>query len=88
MRNIPWQTSPVKFTSYFLAMRSRADRAIIQEGWILRAVEHPVREVIQKDGRIRRWAKIDEMDGKYLRVILLPDRETVHNAFFDRTFEP
>lgn len=79
---------PVKFTSYFLAMRSRSDRAIIREAWILRAVEHPVREVIQEDGRIRRWAKIDEMDGKYLRVILLSDKETVHNAFFDRTFEP
>ena len=78
----------VKFTSYFLAMRSRSDRAIIREEWILRAVEHPVREVIQQDGRIRRWAKIDEMDGKYLRVILLPDLETVHNAFFDRTFQP
>lgn len=79
---------PVKFTSYFLAMRSRSDRAIIREEWILRAVEHPVREVIQEDGRIRRWAKIDEMNGKYLRVILLSDKETVHNAFFDRTFEP
>ena len=78
----------VKFTSYFLAMRSRSDRAIIREEWILRAVEHSVREVIQQDGRIRRWAKIDEMDGKYLRVILLPDLETVHNAFFDRTFQP
>jgi hypothetical protein len=42
----------------------------------------------QQDGRIRRWAKIDEMDGKYLRVILLSDQETVHNAFFDRTFQP
>jgi hypothetical protein len=79
---------PVKFTSYFLAMRSRSDRAIIREEWILRAVEHPVREVIQEDGRIRRWAKIDEMDGKYLRVVLLSDKETVHNAFFDRTFQP
>src|SRR5688572_14827312 len=58
------------------------------EEWILRTVEYPVREVIQKDGRIRRWSKIDEMDGRYLRVVLLPDRETVHNAFFDRTFEP
>jgi hypothetical protein len=64
------------------------NRAIIREEWILRAVEHPVREVIQEDGRIRRWAKIDEMDGKYLRVILLSDKKTVHNAFFDRTFEP
>jgi hypothetical protein len=40
------------------------------------------------DGRIRRWAAITEMDGRYLRVILLPDGETVHNAFFDRSFQP
>jgi len=26
------------------------------------------------------------MDNRYLRVILLPDGETVHNAFFDRRF--
>jgi len=49
-------------------------------------IEHPVKEVIQKDGRIRRWAQIDMMEGKFLRVILLPDGETVHNAFFDRSF--
>jgi hypothetical protein len=78
----------VKFTSYFLAMRSRSDRAIIREEWILRAIERPVREVVQEDGRIRRWARIDEMSGKYLRVVLLSDGETVHNAFFDRTFHP
>ena len=53
---------PVKFSSYFLVMRSRFDRAIIREEWILQAVEHPVREVIQQDGRIRRW-QIDEMDA-------------------------
>jgi len=29
------------------------------------------------------------MDGRYLRVVLLPDGgETVHNAFFDRSFHP
>jgi hypothetical protein len=28
------------------------------------------------------------MEARYLRVILLPDRETVHNAFFDRRFRP
>ena len=43
---------------------------------------------VQQDGRIRRWAAITEMDGRYLRVILLPDGETVHNAFFDRSFKP
>jgi hypothetical protein len=28
------------------------------------------------------------MDGKFLRVILLSDAETVHNAFFDRARRP
>jgi hypothetical protein len=60
---------------------------MIRDEWIQHVVEHPVREVIQEDGRIRRWAAIEEMQGRYLRVVLLPDGETVHNAFFDRSFE-
>ncbi len=76
----------MKFTRYFQSMRLRPDRAMIRLEWIQQVVQHPVREVIQQDGRIRRWAPIQEMEGKYLRVILLPDGETVHNAFFDRTF--
>jgi hypothetical protein len=78
----------VRFTRYFEAIRQRPDRAQIRLEWIERVVEKPFREVIQRDGRIRRWAPIAEMDGRYLRVILLPDGETVHNAFFDRSFEP
>ncbi len=78
----------MKFTQYFQAMRQRPDRAIIEIEWIQRVIEHPVKEVIQRDGRIRRWAPIPEMGGKYLRVILLSDGETVHNAFFDRSFTP
>ena len=67
-------------------MRARPDRAVIELDWINRAIEHPVREAIQSDGRIRRWAAIPEAEGRFLRVILLPDGETVHNAFFDRRF--
>jgi hypothetical protein len=78
----------VKTTHYFEAMRLRADRAIIQDEWVQRVIDHPVEEKIQKDGRIRRWAPIAEMGGRYLRVILLPDEQTVHNAFFDRSFTP
>ncbi|MFQ5949900.1 MAG: hypothetical protein ACE5J1_04350 [Nitrospiria bacterium] len=78
----------MKFTRYFQALRNRPDRAIIQNDWIQHVIDHPVKEVIQKDGRIRRWAPIQEMDGKYLRVIPLSDGETVHNAFFDRSFAP
>jgi len=78
----------VKFTRYFQAMRERPDRAMIRLEWIQHVMNNPVCEVIQEDGRIRRWAVISEMDGRYLRVILLPDGETVHNAFFDRSFTP
>ena len=75
-------------TEYFRAVRTRPDRAIIRDEWIRLAIERPVREVIQRDGRVRRWALIPEAGGRALRVILLPDRLTVHNAFFDRTFRP
>jgi hypothetical protein len=69
-------------------IRLRPDRAKIRLEWIQYVVEHPVREVIQADGRIRRWAPIREMEDRYLRVVLLADGETVHNAFFDRSFTP
>ena len=39
-------------------------------------------------GRIRRRPQVPEMNNRYLRVILLPDGETVLNAFFDRGFVP
>ena len=69
-------------------MRVRPDRAMIRFEWIQRVIDHPVKELIQQDGRIRRWAPIEETGGKYLRVILLSDGQTVHNAFFDRSFTP
>ena len=50
-------------------------------------MQNPLREEAQDDGRIRRWARISEMDNRALRVILLEDGETVHNAFFDRSFK-
>ena len=78
----------MKFTQYFHTMRLRPDRAFIRDEWIQHVIESPVREAVQQDGRIRRWAPIPEMDGRFLRVILLPDAETVHNAFFDHSFTP
>jgi DNA-binding transcriptional regulator of glucitol operon len=52
----------------------------------MEAVRSPLLERIQDDGRIRRWKRIPEMDNRALRVILLDDGETIHNAFFDRRF--
>jgi hypothetical protein len=76
----------VKTTHYFRFMRRRPDRAGIRDEWIQAVVDGPVREQVQADGRIRRWAAIEEAGGRYLRVVLLKDGETVHNAFFDRSF--
>ena len=78
----------MKVTRYFEAIRSRPDRALIREEWIEQAIRKPFREAVQADGRIRRWVQVKEMENRFLRVVLLPDGETVHNAFFDRRFTP
>lgn len=77
----------MKVTEYFKYIQKRPDRSIIKGEWIERVIKDPLKEEIQSDGRIRRWARIEEMDGRALRVILLNDGETVHNAFFDRSFK-
>jgi len=77
----------MKCSQYFEAVRQREDRKTIRLEWIERVMRSPDREQVQADGRIRRWARIEEAEGRYLRVVLLPDGETVHNAFFDRSFK-
>ena len=52
----------------------------------LETIRNPIYSEVQVDGRIRKWRMIPE-EGKFLRVILLEDGETVHNAFFDRSFK-
>lgn len=76
----------MKYTQYFLSTRERADRAVIELEWIETVINNPLREEVQSDGRIRRWAYIAEVE-KHLRVVLLEDGETVHNALFDRSFK-
>ena len=51
----------------------------------MEVIDNPIETKIQSDGRIKKWALIPEV-GKYLRVILLEDGETVHNAFLDRDY--
>ena len=76
----------MKTTQYFDYTKKRPDRAQIKEDWIKFVIENPAKTEIQSDGRIRKWANISEV-GKYLRIILLEDGETVHNAFFDRSYK-
>ena len=76
----------MKTTQYFEFTRKRPDRSMILDEWILSAINDPEDQVIQLDGRIRRWTWVNEL-SKYLRVILLEDGITVHNAFFDRDYK-
>ena len=76
----------MKTTQYFDYTMKRPDRAQIKKDWIKFVIENPEKTETQSYGRIRKWAKILEA-GKYLRIILLEDGETVHNAFFDRSYK-
>ena len=76
----------MKTTRYFDQVRKRRGRATIRDEWIAFVMEHPEKAEIQSDGRVRKWARIGEV-GKVLRVVVLEDGETVHNAFFDRSFK-
>jgi len=76
----------MKFTQYFLYIIQRPDRVKIKMEWIEETIKNPDYTEVQSDGRIRKWKKIRE-EGKFLRIILLPDGETIHNAFFDRSFK-
>lgn len=44
-------------------------------------------EEVQEDGRFRRWAYVEEVNH-WVRVVVQPDGETLHNAFIDSWFEP
>jgi hypothetical protein len=54
---------------------------------IPQVVHRPERRQVQADGRIRLWGYAASLGG-YLRVVLLSDGETVHNAFLDEDYLP
>jgi hypothetical protein len=77
----------LKTTRYFdeqvLRKRPYLDVALIRQ-----VIAAPLRRNVQEDGRIRHWGRV-HIDGdtpRYLRVVTLDDGETVHNAFYDRSF--
>jgi hypothetical protein len=76
----------MNFTQYFLATQQREDRKSIKVEWIEFVFNNYIAEEIQTDKRIKRWAFIEEVQ-KYLRIVILDDKETIHNAFFDRNFK-
>jgi len=75
----------MKTTRYFEEQVLRK-RPYIRREWCENALRQPARREVQPDGRIRYRLLLPEL-GKYLRVVTLEDGETVHNAFFDRSFK-
>ena len=71
-------------TAYF--ERRRLDHGI-EYRHVEEALAHEIHREAQPDGRIRVWGYVNDF-GKHVRVILLPDGLTVHNAFPDRSFTP
>lgn len=74
----------MKTTAYF--EQKLLERPEIQREWCQRVINNPLKEEVQSDGRVRFWGMIAEYSDKVLRVVTLEDRETIHNAFFDRSF--
>jgi hypothetical protein len=76
-----------KFTEYFEREVLRK-RPYLKKEWCVRVVDNPIRSEPQGNSRFRFWGEIPELDDRYLRVITLEDKVTIHNAFPDRRFKP
>jgi hypothetical protein len=76
-----------RFTEYFEREVLRK-RPYLRRAWCIAVVEQPIRVEPQEDNRVRFWAAVPELGGRYLRVVTLEDRTTIHNAFPDRGFSP
>ena len=76
-----------KFTDYFLKEVLRK-RPYLKKEWCIQVIENPIKVEKQENNRYRYWGTVDELDGKFLRVITLDDQMTIHNAFPDRRFIP
>jgi ribosomal protein L15E len=76
----------VRVTAYY-EWNVRLRRPDICDHWCETILADPIRTEVQPDGRIKHWGYVADV-GRYLRVVTLGDRKTVHNAFFDRRFRP
>ncbi|MGH8657758.1 MAG: hypothetical protein ACREV4_04550 [Gammaproteobacteria bacterium] len=76
-----------RFTEYFEHEVLRK-RSYLNKERCIRVVDDPVRSQPQEHNRYRFWAVCSELGGRYLRVVTLEDKVTIHNAFPDRGFKP
>ena len=78
----------MKTTRYFDEQVLRK-RPYIDPAWCSAVLRSPLAWERQPDGRFRFWGEVTrpgEPFTRILRVVTLEDGETIHNAFFDRSF--
>ena len=75
-----------KFTPYFENEVLRK-RPYLKKEWCIRIIESHLKVEPQENNRFRFWGKVEELEGKILRVVTLDDKITIHNAFLDRRFK-
>jgi hypothetical protein len=75
-----------KFTDYFENEVMRK-RTYLKKEWCIEVIENAILIEVQGDNRVRFWGKVDDFEGRILRVVTLADRVTIHNAFPDRGFK-
>ena len=75
-----------RYTDYFKNEVLRK-RPYLKEKMCMEVIENPIKIEKQGDNRYRFWGKIDQLDGRVLRVVTLSDKKTIHNAFLDRGFK-
>ena len=63
-------------------------RPYLRREWCIAVVERPTRVERQEDNRYRYRAPVPELGGRFLRVVTLEDRTTIHDAFPDRGLTP
>jgi len=76
-----------RFTDYFESEVLRK-RPYLKREWCIHVLEAPLRSEPQDKNRHRFWGEIPELETRYLRVITLEDKVTIHNAFPGRRFKP
>jgi len=76
----------MKISTHFADVLA-CDRMYLEVEWCERVVKNPERVEKQPDGRTRYWGRVPELGGKALRVVILPDGETIMTAFPDRMYD-
>jgi len=79
--------SGYQFAPYFEDQVLRK-RPYLTHEMCIEVIRMPLRIEAQGNERYRFWGRVEALEGRFLRVVTLADKLTIHNAFLDRRFRP